>query len=233
MNNSEWADKRFGKITVAENARARRIIMRAEVDGIKVTVPPHASLSDVQKMLDEYADRLKSMQGRRRESCSTVDFSFSIDTDLLKLTVVQGDRTGFYLNRSVGVCQIVCPADTDFSSRQDWLKRVIVEQLRIQAKAILPLRTKKIAEQYGFRYKDVKIQSSKTCWGSCSPQNSVNLSLYLMTLPSELVDYVIKHELCHTVHHDHSPAFWKLMDEVTEGRAKEHRECLKKYKTSF
>lgn len=233
MSNSEWADKRFGKVTVAENARARRIIMRAEVDGIKVTVPPHASLSDVQKMLDEYADRLKSMQGRRRESCSTVDFSFSIDTDLLKLTVVQGDRTGFYLNRSVGVCQIVCPADTDFSSRQDWLKRVIVEQLRIQAKAILPLRTKKIAEQYGFRYKDVKIQSSKTCWGSCSPQNSVNLSLYLMTLPSELVDYVIKHELCHTVHHDHSPAFWKLMDEVTEGRAKEHRECLKKYKTSF
>lgn len=233
MNNSEWADKRFGKVTVAENARARRIIMRAEVDGIKVTVPPHASLSDVQKMLDEYADRLKSMQGRRRESCSTVDFSFSIDTDLLKLTVVQGDRTGFYLNRFVGVCQIVCPADTDFSSRQDWLKRVIVEQLRIQAKAILPLRTKKIAEQYGFRYKDVKIQSSKTCWGSCSPQNSVNLSLYLMTLPSELVDYVIKHELCHTVHHDHSPAFWKLMDKVTDGRAKEHRECLKNYKTSF
>lgn len=233
MSNSEWADKRFGKVTVAENARARRIIMRAEVDGIKVTVPPHASLSDVQKMLDEYADRLKSMQGRRRESCSTVDFSISIDTGLLKLTVVQGDRTGFYLNRSVGVCQIVCPADTDFSSRQDWLKRVIVEQLRIQAKAILPLRTKKIAEQYGFRYKDVKIQSSKTCWGSCSPHNSVNLSLYLMTLPSELVDYVIKHELCHTVHHDHSPAFWKLMDEVTEGRAKEHRECLKKYKTSF
>lgn len=233
MNNSEWADKRFGKITVARNARARRIIMRAEVDGIRVTVPPHASLSDVQKMLDEYADRLKSMQGRRRETCSTVDFSFFIDTDLLKLTVVKGERRGFYLNRAEGRCQIICPADTDFCSRQEWLKEVVVEQLRIQAKAILPVRTKKIAEQYGFIYNGVKIQSSKTCWGSCSQRNNINLSLYLMTLPSELVDYVIKHELCHTVHHDHSPAFWKLMDEVTEGRAKEHRECLKKYKTSF
>jgi predicted metal-dependent hydrolase len=73
----------------------------------------------------------------------------------------------------------------------------------------------------------VKIQSSRTRWGSCSASNSINLSLFLMALSSRLIDYVIKHELCHTVHHDHSDKFWRLMDDVTDGKAKALRRELK------
>jgi predicted metal-dependent hydrolase len=54
-----------------------------------------------------------------------------------------------------------------------------------------------------------------------------------MAVPSHLIDYVIKHELCHTVHHDHGDKFWQLMDNVTGGRAKQLRMELKKYRTSL
>ena len=80
----------------------------------------------------------------------------------------------------------------------------------------------------------MKIQTSKTRWGSCSASNSINLSVYLMTLPSHLMDYVILHELCHTVHHDHSDAFWALMDKVTDGKAHALRNELKQnYRTEL
>ena len=63
----------------------------------------------------------------------------------------------------------------------------------------------------------VSIRASRTKWGSCSGCNHISLSLFLMTLPEHLRDYVIIHELCHTVHHNHSPRFHALVDRLVGG----------------
>ncbi len=57
-----------------------------------------------------------------------------------------------------------------------------------------------------------KIRSMKKQWGSCSPKGVVSLNRNLIKAPTDCIDYVVLHELCHLKHHDHSKGFYKLLD---------------------
>ena len=54
-------------------------------------------------------------------------------------------------------------------------------------------------------------------WGSCSPNGRLTLNPLLVRAPREAVDYVIVHELCHLRHHDHGPAFYRLLGRYVPG----------------
>jgi hypothetical protein len=95
-----------------------------------------------------------------------------------------------------------------------------IEELRRAAKADLPERAARLSRQTGLRYEKLTVRAARTKWGSCSGKGSISLSLFLMTLPEHLRDFVIIHELCHTVHHDHSPRFHALVDRLTGGHEK-------------
>lgn len=101
--------------------------------------------------------------------------------------------------------------------------------LRIKAQSILPVQLSKLAGLHGFTYAGVKISKSRSRWGSCSSKGSINLSFYLLLLPEHLIEYVLLHELCHTVQMNHSLAFWTLLNRCTQNRACELRRELRKY----
>ena len=104
-----------------------------------------------------------------------------------------------------------------------------IEQMRREAKAQLPARVEYLAQKLGFRYGRVTIRAARSKWGSCSGENNISLSLFLMTLPEHLRDYVIIHELCHTVHHNHSAAFHDLADKCLGGNEKNLRRELRRF----
>ncbi len=92
-----------------------------------------------------------------------------------------------------------------------------IEALRRAAKADLPQRMARLAAATGLHYTKLTIRAARTKWGSCSSRNAISLSLYLMTLPEHLRDFVILHELCHTVYHNHSARFHALLDGLVGG----------------
>jgi predicted metal-dependent hydrolase len=102
--------------------------------------------------------------------------------------------------------------------------------LRRQAHVILPAKLSKLAEKHSFSYQAVKIRKSRTRWGSCSSHKVINLSLYLLLLPNHLIEYVLLHELCHTIQMNHSSAFWDLLNQCTQHKAKELQRELCKYR---
>ncbi len=104
------------------------------------------------------------------------------------------------------------------------------EALRQQAKAWLPPRADELAAQTGLGFRSITIRATRSKWGSCNAKGDISLSLYLMTLPVHLRDYVIIHELCHTVHHDHSKRFHDLVNSLVGGREKELQKELRQYR---
>jgi Predicted metal-dependent hydrolase len=101
----------------------------------------------------------------------------------------------------------------------------------LKEKAInyLPAELARLAQNFKFYYKFCKIGKSRTHWGSCSSSGTIRLSFYLMLLPENLIQYVLLHELCHTVHHNHGEGFWSLLNCCTDGKAKLLRKELRGY----
>lgn len=104
-----------------------------------------------------------------------------------------------------------------------------VEALRAQAKRELPPRLAALAAQHGFTYNKVFIKNNVSNWGSCSSLKNINLNLRLVTLPQDLQDYVMLHELCHLRYLNHGKEFHALLESVCPG----HRQLasrMKEYK---
>ncbi|MDE6597185.1 MAG: M48 family metallopeptidase [Clostridia bacterium] len=74
----------------------------------------------------------------------------------------------------------------------------------------------------------ITIKSYKSRWGCCDRNKSLKFNSVIFMLPPEIQRYVIIHELCHTVHFNHSAEFWDLVSEYIPNYKKVRNE-LKKY----
>lgn len=86
-----------------------------------------------------------------------------------------------------------------------------IVELKKQARELLPKLTEEYAEKMGVEYGSVKITSAQKRFGSCSGKNNICYSYILMQYPIEAIEYVVVHELAHTVHHDHSRDFYNFI----------------------
>ncbi|MGA2554058.1 MAG: SprT family zinc-dependent metalloprotease [Smithella sp.] len=90
-------------------------------------------------------------------------------------------------------------------------KKLIDDWYKERCDEIIRGRVNWFVKCYGFNYSKIKITEAQKRWGSCGQSNTLNFSWHLVTAPMEVIDYVVAHELCHTVEKDHSEKFWIKM----------------------
>lgn len=88
-----------------------------------------------------------------------------------------------------------------------YLEALLQKQARITLKKI----TRSRSDQMGLHPAQVTIRDQRTRWGSCSSKGTISLNWRLIMAPPTVLDYVIVHELCHLVEHNHSKRFWQLV----------------------
>lgn len=94
------------------------------------------------------------------------------------------------------------------------IKDACVKIYKMIAKQILPAKTLAYAAQMGVKPSDIKINSAKTRWGSCSGKKSINYSWRLLMAEEDVIDYVVVHELAHIKEMNHSARFWAIVADV-------------------
>jgi len=103
-------------------------------------------------------------------------------------------------------------AKVEDESVQEILQEYSVRALRQEAKQVLPLRLRELANQHDFTYGNVSIKKMSSRWGSCTQKKAISLNLFLMQLDDDLIDYVLLHELLHTKIHRHGAVFWNELN---------------------
>jgi predicted metal-dependent hydrolase len=102
----------------------------------------------------------------------------------------------------------------------EWSSGLVQQKVRIaceralkkEAEHLLPQRLHVLAEKHGISYNAVAVKKLKSRWGSCDSHKNIIFNLYLIQLEWNLIDYVILHELTHTVHQHHQSEFWGLLE---------------------
>lgn len=107
------------------------------------------------------------------------------------------------------------------------LDEAAVLKLKKTAAEVLPPKVREYADVLGVQPAGITITGARTRFGSCSAKNRLSFSCYLFLYPPECVDYVVVHELCHILHHDHSAAFYAAVAAVMP----DYKERERKLKT--
>ena len=222
---SKLYDSEFGDITIRRSAQSSHVRMRVAPDGsLRVSMPLYAPIFLVKRMLRSNRDEIRSL----------------FEASLPKTNFINGMQIGkshtLYIKPALSLKAerqkrhiiLYLPADVDArdASVAQVLRPHIIAALRIEAKSHLPKRLDWLAKQFGFKYEKVRFSHASGRWGSCSSQGTISLNIALMKLPFELIDYVIIHELAHTVHMNHSKDFWDLVAKA-DANYKKHRAALK------
>lgn len=62
--------------------------------------------------------------------------------------------------------------------------------------------------------KKITIKTMRSLWGSCNAKNFISLNLSLVHCPDSIIHYILLHEIAHTIEHNHSSNFWKIVKSV-------------------
>jgi hypothetical protein len=206
------------------NSRNLRISM-SPFQGVRVTVPPFVSLDYARQFVEEkkawiHKHTQRMAEKEKGKSIFTPERVFKTRDHMLYLHTHE-EKTIRIIIKSGGI-HIFYPAIAAVEDPriQRAIRKGIMEAWRIEAGKHLPQRIKELASAHGFSYNRVTVRNNKTRWGSCSRDNNISLHIQLMRLPQHLTDYIILHELVHTVQKNHGKQFWLLLDRITGGNAK-------------
>lgn len=181
-------------------------------DGVGVRIlAPQASLDDKIRdiIVARYAwimRQIKIMKARPlikpKEYVNGERFSYLGRTYRLK--IIAGPQTSLKLKQ--GYFEAVISARK--SNRPPAVKSLIVAWYKHKALIHLKERTEHYANIIGVTFQSVGVKTYKARWGSCSPRAEISYNWQIMLAPQKIVDYVVVHELCHLLEHNHSPKYW-------------------------
>lgn len=212
----ELADGRLIHYTIRTSAKSRSISLKLNArNGLLVSAPAGTATKQVMELVASKADWIAHHLSRFDEVRHLLTEAVPVRPQAFDLpALAETWRVEYQETRAKTVGArtdqpgriIVFGAVEDMAACQAALRRWLARH----AKESLVPWLQRLSEETGLRFSDTAIKSQRTRWGSCSAGKRISLNCKLVFLPSDLVRYVLVHELCHTLEPNHSQRFFTI-----------------------
>jgi predicted metal-dependent hydrolase len=197
-----------------KHPRAQRVKLRTSFQhGLELVIPPRFNENSIAELLEKHKQWIvKKLTEIHRQKQLRPD---TLPTEI-NLLAIQQKWPVHYLETAHKKIRLTVRPQKELvllgnTNNALLCKNLLNSWLKNQAAIHLTFYIKKMSALTGLTYDNLSIRSQQQRWGSCSNKKSISLNYKLLFLPPNLVEHIILHELCHTVHLNHSDKFWQLV----------------------
>lgn len=210
------------RFAISHTARRKTVSIAVGYDGVRVLAPCDMDDAHVFNIVHKKGPWILRKQAAYRELGGP-----PINREFV------GGETFYYLGRAyrlrvvpdtgaittriiVRGMALIAPVLPDMSPmiRRTAVRSALRHWYRNKAEERFPKRAKFIAETLGIARPPVHVVDQSKRWGSCDARGRIRLNWRLIMAPMSLVDYVIAHETCHILEHNHSRRFWQSLETI-------------------
>lgn len=209
-------------VTIVRTRRKKSATIKVEDGSVFVVVPKELEREKILQLveakhlwiIEKLAIHSESKPTREKEYVSGEAFPYLGRNYRLK--VLQADYAPVKLTQ--GRLVVTIPNDIN---KPHFTRNALVRWYKRNAEKKIREKVNRYADIVGVDTGVIRIKTFKSRWGSCTPYGDLEFNWLIVLAPNRIVDYVVVHELCHLLHHDHSPQFWKEVERVMP----DYQEC--------
>lgn len=225
-NKASQPEYRDGKGFIAEvirTSRRKTADIRVEEGAVSIIVPSETSPEKIDQLLAAKRRWIREKITLHQESAPTSSKHFVSGEAFAylgrnyRLKVERGSFAPVKLIN--GRLLVTLPQGAE---QPHMVRNALVRWYKRQAEQKLIEKVTRFAPVVGVEPTGVGVRTFKSRWGSCTAKGKLEFNWQIMMAPNRMVDYVVIHELCHLIRHDHSPEFWRelgrVMPDYQQGR---------------
>lgn len=188
-------------------------------EGLRITAPRWVTLAQIEQaivekqqwILSKLREKQERVDRRAQASMQWVDGArLPYLGGHLSLRLQPGRRLSLHYEPAQASLIVTMPPDTSEQQLQEKVRTWLQHEARREFLSRLPI----FAQALGVHYQSMHLSSANTRWGSCTAQGKIRLNWRLIHFSSEIIDYVVVHELSHLREMNHSPRFWATVGSV-------------------
>ncbi len=189
-------------VQVRHSIKAKRIIIKIHNKNVELVLPNKNINAGYKFLLEKESWVRNKLQRANQED--------GIDLDAGTIPIFGKQHSLCYadsVRKHVKIIEDVIHVESFPYYHNETLIKFLKEKLLIEIMSIASI----LAEQLKIQFSKIKITDSKTRWGSCSSNSVLCFNWRLIFVPTEILNYVIIHEMCHLIEMNHSKSFWNLV----------------------
>ncbi len=198
-------------VKIVTNPRRVNITLKVNATGVSLHMPPQLPMDIVHTLIEEKSNWIKQQLAKQPTPTPARQWQQGETLSLL------GQPYLLQLEQKSDAPKVILSDNTiTLSGRlhrigQKSRRKALIDWYKQQAEHYLNKRTEELSQITGLSPKSITIKTYKARWGSCNIKGDIQYNWQIMQAPAAIIDYLIIHELCHLLHHNHGKEFWQLV----------------------